>query len=228
MGLSWSSQKDHSTSPVYDWHKDTPDTRDHYHAFSVDNSRESLPDRIDLRDQCPAVYDKDSYGTSTVRAVRAVAEMHHDSAGERPRLDESVTNIRDSLKSISSIDDSPHHCIYSRVPHTVTALKTCLSEGLPFVFGFLVPKSFESRELAETGIMTLPKLEDDVLGGHAFLCVGYSDRRRSFLIRNSWGEEWGEGGYFWMPYRLMRNQKRCSDFWTVTKVSDQKAVEPIP
>ena len=226
MGLSWSSQDDHSTARVYDWHRDTPDTRDYYHAFSVHNSRETLPDRIDLRDQCPAVYDSDTYGTSTVRAVAAMYHMHHSSAGERPRLDESVTSIRDSLKSIASLDVPPHHGIYRRVPHTVTTLKTCLSERLPFVFGFLVSKSFESRELAETGIMTLPKSEEAILGGHAVICVGYSDRRRSFLIRNSWGDEWGEGGYFWMPYRLMRDQKRCSDFWTMTKGSEEE--QPIP
>ena len=38
------------------------------------------------------------------------------------------------------------------------------------------------------------------LGGHAVSLVGYSDEKRAWLIRNSWGEEWGEHGFGWISW----------------------------
>lgn len=38
----------------------------------------------------------------------------------------------------------------------------------------------------------------DNLGGHAFAMVGYNDV--GFLVQNSWGKEWGKGGFATLPY----------------------------
>lgn len=38
------------------------------------------------------------------------------------------------------------------------------------------------------------------LGGHAVSLVGYDDAKGAFLIRNSWGESWGEKGFAYMDY----------------------------
>ncbi len=38
------------------------------------------------------------------------------------------------------------------------------------------------------------------LGGHAVSLVGFSDEKRAWLIRNSWGQEWGEGGFAWVSW----------------------------
>lgn len=37
-----------------------------------------------------------------------------------------------------------------------------------------------------------------VAGGHAYLCIGYSQSRGAFRFLNSWGEKWGRMGRFWM------------------------------
>jgi len=36
----------------------------------------------------------------------------------------------------------------------------------------------------------------DQLGGHAVVIEGWDDTTKSWLVRNSWGEDWGEKGYF--------------------------------
>ncbi|MFA6584809.1 MAG: C1 family peptidase, partial [Elusimicrobiaceae bacterium] len=43
------------------------------------------------------------------------------------------------------------------------------------------------------------------LGGHAILLVGYSDSGQFFIVKNSWGEDWGEKGYFKIAYSQMTN-----------------------
>ena len=40
----------------------------------------------------------------------------------------------------------------------------------------------------------------DPEGGHAVLLVGYDDRESCFIVKNSWGEGWGEGGFFRIGY----------------------------
>jgi len=100
---------------------------------------------------------------------------------------------------------------------TLTAMKTCLASGYPFVFGFTVYTSFESDTVATTGIVNLPIKGESVLGGHAVLCVGYDDITQRFIVRNSWGTSWGQKGYFTIPYTYLTNSKLASDFWYITK-----------
>jgi C1A family cysteine protease len=38
------------------------------------------------------------------------------------------------------------------------------------------------------------------MGGHAMAVVGYDDDKEHFIIRNSWGEDWGDNGYTYYPY----------------------------
>jgi len=35
---------------------------------------------------------------------------------------------------------------------------------------------------------------------HAMVIVGWDDSKNAWLVRNSWSENWGEGGYVWMKY----------------------------
>jgi C1A family cysteine protease len=100
---------------------------------------------------------------------------------------------------------------------TLSEMKHCLSEGYPFVFGFTVFDQFEGEQMAKDGILHMPSKHDRPQGGHAVMCCAYDDDRKAFLIRNSWGPNWGIDGYFWMPYDYITNPDLCSDFWTIRK-----------
>lgn len=107
---------------------------------------------------------------------------------------------------------------YFRVPQVERHLKGCLAEGFPFVFGFTVYESFESPEVARTGRADMPGPLERALGGHAVMAVGYDDNERRFLVRNSWGDTWGQHGYFWLPYEYMLDDDLAADFWTIRLV----------
>ena len=85
---------------------------------------------------------------------------------------------------------------YQRVAQNLNQLKGALAAGFPVVIGFTVYDSFESDEVAKTGVMPMPAPAEHVLGGHAVLVVGYDDASQRFRVRNSWGTSWGQKGYF--------------------------------
>jgi C1A family cysteine protease len=107
---------------------------------------------------------------------------------------------------------------YQSIASDVDTLKQCISEELPFVFGFTVYESFESDYVAKTGNMPIPLNSESVVGGHAVMGVGYDDSKNAFIIRNSWGEDWGDGGYFYMPYNYISNPQLASDFWCMKSI----------
>lgn len=100
---------------------------------------------------------------------------------------------------------------------TLDQMRSCLAEGFPFVFGFAVYESFETQEVAKTGLVNLPKAKEQCLGGHAVLAVGYDDESQRFIVRNSWGTGWGIKGYFTMPYKYLSNRNLSDDFWTIRR-----------
>ena len=108
---------------------------------------------------------------------------------------------------------------YQRIPRVLNQFKGCLAHGFTFVFGFRVYESFESDEVGRTGVVPMPATGEQALGGHAVLAVGYDDEQQRFIVRNSWGEGWGMGGYFTLPYAYLMDRGLASDFWTVLQVA---------
>jgi hypothetical protein len=62
-------------------------------------------------------------------------------------------------------------------------------------------------------------------GGHAMVIVGYSERRQAFKVMNSWGTEWGDGGFGWISYRAIRE---LSDVMFVMEVPPIVVAPPTP
>lgn len=105
---------------------------------------------------------------------------------------------------------------YQRITD-LNSMKSCLAAGYPFVFGFTVYDGFESAQTAQTGVLNMPAKGEAVLGGHAVLCVGYDDATQRVIVRNSWGPNWGQKGYFTMPYAYISNKGLADDMWTIRK-----------
>jgi C1A family cysteine protease len=98
-------------------------------------------------------------------------------------------------------------------------MKGCLASGFPIVGGFSVYSSFESDQVAKTGIVPMPAKNESQLGGHCVLIVGYDDAKQWFIIRNSWSDTWGAQGYCYMPYAYWTNPSLASDFWQIDLIS---------
>jgi C1A family cysteine protease len=86
------------------------------------------------------------------------------------------------------------------------------------VFGFTVYASFEGNEVANSGIVPMPAPGEKVVGGHAVAAVGYDDNKQMFIVRNSWGPDWGLAGYFMIPFAYLTDSNLADDFWTIRMV----------
>jgi len=100
-------------------------------------------------------------------------------------------------------------------------VRKCLAGRLPIVFGLPVYTSMP--RVGESGDeVPFPDPGDEMLGGHAMLAVGYDDERMvgphegALLVRNSWGREWGDNGYAWLPYRWIE-QRVAVDLWSYVR-----------
>jgi C1A family cysteine protease len=107
-------------------------------------------------------------------------------------------------------------------------IKSNLSAGLPSMFGFTVYTSISQAD-DNGGKIPYPTAGDKIEGGHAIATVGYDDSMKikntnkngvettgAFLIRNSWGTGWGDGGYGWLPYDYVTNGL-AEDWWSLLK-----------
>lgn len=101
------------------------------------------------------------------------------------------------------------------------SMKACLAGGLPFVFGIEVYESFESDAVAKTGVVPMPSLGEQSVGGHAICAVGYDDDKQVFWCRNSWGPDWGVRGYFTLPYAYVTDSSLSDDFWVIQKLQQK-------
>lgn len=114
-------------------------------------------------------------------------------------------------------ENAPEHKItsYYRVM-TKNQLKQALTEGIPVAMGIEIYNSFESDVVAKTGIVPMPdKAVEYSLGGHAVAAYGYKtiNNVEYIIIRNSWGKEWGDQGFCYIPMDFIG--RYVTDMWIV-------------
>jgi C1A family cysteine protease len=119
-----------------------------------------------------------------------------------------------------------HDPVGAKVPYpdVLASVKKYLEAGIPSMFGFWGFPSFDKSDTP--GGFPYPGEDESAVWGHAIVAVGYDDEKKirntnnnkettgALLIRNSWGKEWGDKGYGWMPYDYILNNL-AMDFWSL-------------
>jgi C1A family cysteine protease len=101
---------------------------------------------------------------------------------------------------------------YYSVDQNHLEIQQCLAMGYPVVFGTVVCPSFER---ATNGHIPMPIPNERVLGGHAITLIGYDNNQKVYEFLNSWGEQWGDDGFGWLPQAMVESNNYSDDFWMV-------------
>jgi C1A family cysteine protease len=106
-------------------------------------------------------------------------------------------------------------------------VKKYLATGIPSMFGFFGFDSFNDSDVK--GGIPYPCPGEKARWGHAIVAVGYDndikiknlnckkETKGALLIRNSWGTDWGNEGYGWLPYDYVLNGLAL-DFWSLLSI----------
>jgi len=81
----------------------------------------------------------------------------------------------------------------------INSVKKSLTQNLPVVIGMHCPPSFYTAK----DYWNPHEMMSKDFPGHALCVVGYDDEKYggAFEIINSWGSEWGNEGFLWIPYK---------------------------
>jgi C1A family cysteine protease len=92
-------------------------------------------------------------------------------------------------------------------------MKKAILRKQPVVFGMRIYKQF--RDVGPDGMLPVPQNGDVMVGGHAVVAVGYDNKKRVFIVKNSFGTGWGDQGYFYLPYEYV-TPENVMDIWTAS------------
>lgn len=100
---------------------------------------------------------------------------------------------------------------------TLRCVRSMLAAGFAVSCGFAIP-----NRLPDEGAVPYRPDVHEIADGQSVVLVGYDDKLRigsergALLFRNSWGPEWGEQGYGWLPYVYV-TERLAGDFWTLLR-----------
>jgi uncharacterized tellurite resistance protein B-like protein len=162
-------------------------------------------------------------------------------------IEDEGTSISDAIASLkkfgacaepvwpfqkSHVNTKPKSSAYQeaskfKVEHTeqvetdLDAWRHALAEGRPIIFGLTLFDSFDKARKGKVPRPTDQEQRRGKHGKHAMLAVGYSDTDELFIVRNSWGTDWGDDGYCYIPYDYVMNEKYNSgDSWIIRQLDD--------
>lgn len=113
--------------------------------------------------------------------------------------------------------------------YTLRDLIKVLNSKRPIVIGMNIYEGFMEMNSINS-VVKIPKNTDTFLGGHAVTIIGYDLPRQIFLAKNSFGKDWGDNGYFWIPFEYVRTQtfdKWCFDISSQNIIDIDLPIEAV-
>lgn len=100
----------------------------------------------------------------------------------------------------------------------VNDVKSALAQGFPVIIS---ARAFGSYLSNRNGVLRIPTDEElqDTENNHAMVICGYIDKEGFFVVRNSWGKNFGDKGYCYLPYEYFRKPKAINQAYVVTGIN---------
>ena len=85
---------------------------------------------------------------------------------------------------------------------SINTIKSAISSNMPVIIGMLCYDGDDWKNAVLNNGVWSGHYSGKVNSGHAMCLIGYDDNKAggSFEIMNSWGDDWGDKGFFWIKY----------------------------
>lgn len=106
-------------------------------------------------------------------------------------------------------------------------LTSALADGHPIAVSL---KLFNSFGAGENGFIFRPtpkELESSDFGWHAMVICGYSEEKKIYIVRNSWGVGFGDHGYCYIPFSYIEDRSLCRQASIITGISCEDVSSPV-
>jgi len=191
-------------------------------AIEYDRKCQSLPDFVPSRlfiyyneRTMEGTVDQDA-GAQIRDGIKSVATLGAPDENLWPFVPEQITvKPGDAVYAAAQKDLVMS---YALVPQKLDHMLSVLTHRVPIVFGTMLFPEFEGQEVAQTGIVPMPDMNSEPIGGHAILIVGADVDNQQFIVRNSWGPYWGDQGYCYFPFDYILDPQLTSDLWCIWSV----------
>lgn len=102
---------------------------------------------------------------------------------------------------------------------TPSQVRQVLANDTPVVFALPLNNSFYGNT---TGIISSDKPSNS---WHAMVVVGYDEKSETYIVRNSWGDDWGYDGYCFIPYLYL--ERYAMDLWAINYKGENISSEKL-
>lgn len=106
-------------------------------------------------------------------------------------------------------------------------LTSALSEGYPVVISLKIYESFGENRNGFIFRPTNEEIASGKYGNHAMVICGYSSEEKVYIVRNSWGDKFGDKGYCYIPFSYIEDCELANSACIVTAINEGEEVKGI-
>ena len=137
-------------------------------------------------------------GMYTRDAIKTLAKFGNVPSSHFPynvEVPYAIEKFEDSADELEALGVNYKIESYFRL-NTTEAIKAHLMDGNPVIFAM---KWFDDIKIVD-GVMVTEEKKSSKTGGHCMLIYGWNET--GWMVQNSWGKLWGNGGKFVLPYSV--------------------------
>lgn len=226
--------------------KSPVDERD-FIAETIHSAEGEVPATLDLRPDLQPIRNQGQQGTCAAQTSACMKEWQEKKDygfdeymspqfiyNNRRNQDSSGMFSRDVMSILHKVGSvSEHAYVYGTFDPISDELKKDALKHVIKAYATILSATALKRSLCLNGPcyiafpvynygprMWKPEQGELRLGGHAVTVVGYNEE--GFILRNSWGSNWGDDGYTIFPYEDWGLQ------WEVWTAIDDESEKPLP
>lgn len=124
--------------------------------------------------------------------------------------------------SIEAMADAERHKVIKAMNVNVKRYDICaaLQCGYPVLISLKLYESFVNCRHGFVKVPTSEEQEAEKHGRHAMVICGVDVENNYYIVRNSWGTNFGDKGYCYIPFSYIEDRAFCEGAFIITEVKD--------